>query len=202
MNQPRTMVDQKAIKRVVETASHDIYNLFHRSSALSLDDLEQEGMLAACVEMKGFDEGRGVSVATYLWQRVRNKIRRYAAKQVRSSGMLSLDKVLEYEDQYGENGDRADHDIERFGIDRHGSQFDMSTFRGHKSLYTEDNTADRIDVETIISHLDGSDQTLLVDRFLHGGTLTDLAMKYGISRATIRRRIDKVTARLREIFND
>jgi RNA polymerase sigma factor (sigma-70 family) len=190
MNEPRLMVE---MEKVAKRISRNVFKAFHQSDALSLDDLEQEGMLAAFEEIEGFDEEHGVSVATYLWQRVRTKVRRYAQKQIRSSGMLDLDfyppSALAAANGWADRHNKAQR------------VYDARQFRGHKSLETYDPTESILDVETIMENVNPVDGALLIDRFLHGGTLAELAHKYGISPATVRRRVNAATSKLRGLYN-
>jgi len=81
---------QDEINNAVIASSNKVRNKFPYANTF-YDDLTQEGLVAAYEAMDNFDVDQGVSVTTYLYHRIYSHLKRYATKQMRASGTVSLE---------------------------------------------------------------------------------------------------------------
>jgi RNA polymerase sigma factor (sigma-70 family) len=195
-----TVVNQQDVERAVRKASNNVWRQYNRDSSLSQEDLFQEGMLAACEVMNKFDDSMGVSVTTYLWRRIHTEVKRYASRQVKASGMLQLDAELT---DRGYNS--PEHQLQEYP--QHCAQedpewiYDRKQFRGHVSLFVDNEIEKKIDIEEMLQKISVTDQMLLTDRFVYGITLAKLAKKYNMTVITLRRHLKHLTGWLKGYYN-
>lgn len=203
MSNERQYIYQREIERAVKSAASSVYSRF-RHSSIDSEDLVQEGLLKAYELMDNYQPDRG-SVMTYLWQRVSKTLERHVIKNIRQSGMLSLDAVennlsgIERRNEpshFVRQEDEANEDL----FDDSINIFDEKQFRGHRNLVDYPRPDVIIDVNNILDELEPEDRDLVVDRFVHGETLETLSLRYETPKSTIRRRLIDLTERIKSRY--
>lgn len=104
--------EYKALRGTVESAAKRF--LPKVSSFMDLEDLEQEGWIAATVAMTRFDETKGVQLTTYVYGAIDMAFKALLKKTNKRRGEVSFDEPLNDGD---ENSDEPTSLHDKMGVD-------------------------------------------------------------------------------------
>lgn len=206
----RSYIYQQEIQRAVKSAAHNVYNRF-QNPCVDSDDLVQEGLLKAYQLMDNYQPDRG-SIMTYLWRRISKVLERYVIRNIRESGMFSIDavevygrevnnyyKVANHVDLYDVLYDQNDQPL-RPPKEPSIDMFHDKQYRGHRDLVDNPQIDIAVDVRDILSELPPEDRELAIDRFIHDETLDTLSHRYETSKSSIRRRLLDLKERIKHRY--
>jgi RNA polymerase sigma-70 factor, ECF subfamily len=162
-----------------------------RADSADGEDLEQDLLLAVLTRLPGFDSSRA-NLRTYVDRiidtaRIDQLRARYAAKRNPSREEGSLDDVVLHEGTAYRRSDLVDAESQQFAFGR----------RRRSQSRLEDL---RIDVNQALADMPACDHDVCEEAKTNGPV--EAARNLGLSRGTIRRRLDRVRERLRDLRLD
>jgi RNA polymerase sigma factor (sigma-70 family) len=152
------------------------------STSLDAEELFSEGLVFAYGRMGHYDPTRS-QVITYLYRAIRKKVHRFAMKEIRSSGVVTMPTDL--------NSERPGYLLE-----------DMTVAPNHYNVFTDaENSIENsykpdydlsFDVREALKAFGDKDRQIIIDKFIHNSSIDDIADKYGMTRCSADRYVKEL----------
>lgn len=178
------LLDDTSFNNTVRNLAYSFYGKFGSNPMVSMEDLINEGLLAAATAYTSFDHTRGYLFKTHAFPYVKHAMQTYCRKFCHVLSISEKESRNHLDEMLGVGILRIDqkHDNE-------SSDFDIPIGSG-------------VDISTVDEYFfigfSAFEKRLAQDYFLNDLSTRELAVKYGVSRSRVGSIVQDLTRRMRE----
>ena len=179
------LLDDTSFKNTVRNLAYNFYGKFGSNPMISMEDLTNEGLLAAATAYTSFDHTRGFMFKTHAFPYVKHAMQTYCRKFCHVLSISEKESRLHLDEML---------DVGVLRIDQRTNENDDSDFDipvGSGLEFTHD-------VDEYFVGFSEFERQVAKDHFLNDMSTRELAMKYNVSRSRVGSIVQDLARRMRE----